>query len=226
MIPPGVKAIFFDAVGTLLHPDPPAVEVYVEVGHRFGSRLSASAIGANFIAAFKRQDILDFANGLATSELRETERWRAIVAQTLEDLPDSNAVFRELFAHFSRSTSWRSDPDSAVVLAELAQRGYLLGMASNFDSRLRSIIREMPALQHIRQLVISSEVGWRKPGPQFFHALCESAKLPPQDICLVGDDWTNDFQGATAAGLRPLFLDSRKTGRAGAAVIHSLAQLL
>ena len=36
------RAVFFDAVGTLLHPDPSAAEVYAGVGRRYGSRLSVS----------------------------------------------------------------------------------------------------------------------------------------------------------------------------------------
>jgi putative hydrolase of the HAD superfamily len=99
-------------------------------------------------------------------------------------------------------------------------------MASNFDSRLRSIVRGMPGLKPVSQLVISSEVGWRKPAIEFFHALCEAAKLPPEEICLVGDHWTNDYQGAIDAGIKPLFLDPRQTDGTGAAVIHSLLQLL
>ena len=226
MVPPNVKAIFFDAVGTLLHPDPPAVDVYVEVGRRFGSQLPPQAIRANFIGAFKRQDAIDYANGLITSEAREIERWRSIVAESLFDIPDTCAPFLELFSYFSHSTSWRCDPELTTVLSELFRRGYLLGMASNFDSRLRTIVRGMPGLKPVSQLVISSEVGWRKPATEFFHALCEAAKLPPEKICLVGDNWTNDYQGPKDAGLKPLFLDPRQTDVTGAAVIHSLLQLL
>jgi len=226
MVPPNVKAIFFDAVGTLIHPDPPAVDVYVEVGRRFGSRLPPQAIRANFIAAFKRQDALDYAKGLITSEARESERWRSIVAESLVDVPDTSAPFHELFTHFSHSTNWWCDPESTTVLSELFRRGYLLGMASNFDSRLRTIVRGMPGLKPVSQLVISSEVGWRKPATEFFHAMCEAAKLRPEEICFVGDNWTNDYQGAIDAGLKPLFLDLRQRDGTGAAFIHSFLQLL
>src|ERR1700737_172678 len=126
MVPPGVKAIIFDAVDTLIHPNPPAVDVYFEVGRRFGSHLPPPAIRANFIAAFSRQDALDYAKGLITSEARETERGRSIVAESLVDVPDPSAPFHELFSHFSRSTSWWCDPESITVLSELFRRGYLL----------------------------------------------------------------------------------------------------
>ena len=44
MIQAGVRAVFFDAVGTMIHPDPPAATVYARVGRRFGSRLPAEAV--------------------------------------------------------------------------------------------------------------------------------------------------------------------------------------
>ena len=53
MIPRGVRAVVFDAVGTVIHPDPPAAEVYVEVGRRFGSRLGMADIVGRFAAAFR-----------------------------------------------------------------------------------------------------------------------------------------------------------------------------
>ena len=41
MVPAGIEAVVFDAVGTLLHPEPSAVEVYAEVGRRQGTRHTA-----------------------------------------------------------------------------------------------------------------------------------------------------------------------------------------
>src|SRR5437660_2707613 len=54
-IPPVVRAVFFDAVGTLLHPEPPAGAVYAVLGRRFGSRLDPGAVAGRFRTAFRRQ---------------------------------------------------------------------------------------------------------------------------------------------------------------------------
>jgi len=80
-------------------------------------------------------------------------------------------------------------------------------MASNFDRRLRSVVAGVPALAPLQHLIISSEVGWRKPAPQFFQALCRVIGLPPENILYVGDDPTNDYQGAVAAGLESILFD-------------------
>ena len=207
MIPANVRAVFLDAVGTLIFPDPPAAEVYATVGRKFGSRLPVEAIGARFRDAFRCEEASDRAHGLRTDEAREERRWRHIVAAVLDDVADGEGCFRELFGHFARPQSWRCAADADRVLAELARRGYRLGLASNYDRRLRSVAAGLPELAPLDCLVISSEVGWRKPAPEFFAALVRQAGVPAGEILFVGDDPVNDVEGARAAGLRSLLLD-------------------
>ncbi len=204
---PGIRAIVFDAVGTLIHPEPPAPVVYAEVGQRFGSRLAPSAIALRFASAFRQQEDIDRELGLRTSEAREVQRWQQVVAQVLDDVTDWEGCFRELFEHFSRPQAWRCDPDAAATIAELANQGYVLGMASNYDRRLRSVAAGLAELEPLRHLVISSEVGWRKPAAEFFRAVCQAVAVPAGNVLYVGDDPVNDYEGARAAGLQAVLLE-------------------
>jgi putative hydrolase of the HAD superfamily len=205
----GVRAIVFDAVGTMIHPNPPAPVLYAEVGRRFGSKRTAREITPRFLAAFAHEEAIDYENDLETSETRERERWRRVVNYVLDDVTDPEACFRELFDHFSRPEAWRCDPDAAPTLETLAGRSYALGMASNYDRRLRSVLAGFRDLSPLQHLVISSEVGWRKPAPQFFHVIGKTFDLPLGSILYVGDDLTNDFEGARAAGLRAVLFDPK-----------------
>jgi putative hydrolase of the HAD superfamily len=202
MIPPDVRAVFFDAVGTLVHPDPPAAAVYATVARALHSRLCEAEIATRFRTAFAREEARDRANGWRTSEERERQRWRCIVAKVLDDVVDDECCFRELFTHFGRPEAWRCDPQVAGVLAELGRRGYALGVASNYDARLHAVLAGFPELRPLRHVVISSEVGWRKPAPEFFRALRARVGLAPAEVLYVGDDRANDYEGALAAGLR------------------------
>jgi putative hydrolase of the HAD superfamily len=207
MIPTGVRAVFFDAVGTLIDPEPPAPVVYEAIGRAHGSRLDVAEIAARFRAAFRQEEENDVRHGLRTSEEREVRRWRSIVATVLDDVHDPEGCFTELFTHLARPEAWRCVPGTAKVLQELSRRGYELGLASNYDSRLRSVAAGLPELRPVGHLVISSEVGWRKPAGEFFAALCRTVGLPPHQVALVGDDLVNDFEGAAAAGLHPVLFD-------------------
>jgi putative hydrolase of the HAD superfamily len=219
--------MFFDAVGTLIHPEPWAAAVYAAVGWRRGSRLPAEVITARFRAAFKEEEAADVRSGLRTSEAREAERWRRIVAAVLDDVADPDACFKELFVHFARPESWRCDQDADLVLRELVKRGYKLGMASNYDRRLRSVAAGFAELRPVRHLVISSEVGWRKPAGAFFAALAHAVGQPAEQIVLVGNDRGNDYEGARAAGLAAILYDPKDEAAAtGLPRIRRLRELL
>src|SRR5688572_27700491 len=99
-IPSGVRAVYFDAVGTLIHPEPPAVAVYGLVGQRFGTRVPPDEVLSRFRAAFRRQEEEDALSGHRTDEERELCRWRAIVKEVLDDVEDEEGCFQALYEHF------------------------------------------------------------------------------------------------------------------------------
>jgi putative hydrolase of the HAD superfamily len=211
-IPPGVHAVFFDAVGTLIHPDPAAADAYFEVGRRFGSRLHRAVVRRRFAAAFRAQEEADAACGMLTSEDREHERWRRIVAAVLDDVSDPEGCFQALHTHFAQPGAWRCEVGTAEVIAALRGAGYCVGLASNFDHRLRGLAAALPPLAGVEHLVISSEVGWKKPAPRFFARLSEVTGLAPEQVLIVGDDVDNDVAGARSAGMQALLFDPPDTG--------------
>src|SRR6478672_11676425 len=124
----GVRAVAFDAVGTLITPDPPAAAVYHAVGRRHGSRLSSDEIATRFRAAFRTEDDRDRAAGWRTDPAREVDRWRRIVAAVVDDVSDADACFRELWDHFATPAAWRVLTGVGPVLAALSRRGFALGL--------------------------------------------------------------------------------------------------
>ena len=207
MIDAGVRAVFFDAVGTLLFPRHPVHRTYAEVGRRHGAEFPEEAVRARFRAAFARQEELDAAAGWRTDEDREKARWQAIVAEVLP-AAEAGACFAALWDTFSRPEAWTVHPEGPGLLRELAARGSTVGIASNFDARLLGIVAGLPDLVPFRdRCVVSSLVGWRKPAPEFFAAVETAAGCDSDRILYVGDDLRNDIRGATAAGLRAVLYD-------------------
>ncbi len=200
--------MFFDAVGTLLFPNPIAPTVYAEVAGRHGLSLSPAQVRSRFVEAYKTQELIDREAGWVTSEEREHDRWRSIVAATLRGVPDPDACFRELFEHFSKPAAWRLARDAAEVIGKLAARGFVLGLGSNYDARLWGVLDGFPELAPLRErVVISAAVGFRKPSAQFFRELTRLAGCEPGRVLFVGDDIENDYTGATNAGLNAVLFD-------------------
>ena len=70
------------------------------------------------------------------------------------------------------------------MLRDLAGRGLVVGIGSNFDGRLLGLVDAFPELVPARgRCVISSLVRWRKPAPEFFAALTAAAGVRPPKSC-------------------------------------------
>jgi putative hydrolase of the HAD superfamily len=217
------RAVFFDAVGTLIHPDPPAPAVYAAVGRRYGSALDMETITARFRSAFRRQEAIDRLAGWRTDEDREYARWREIVAETLDDVTDAEACFRELHAYFARPDAWRVQAKAGPTIRTLVERGWYIGMASNFDARLRGVVAGLPELAPVRTIVISSEVGFRKPAAPFFTEIGRRAKMDRTRIIYLGDDFSNDYTGALTMGMKAILFDQE--GKCQDATVKRLVDL-
>jgi putative hydrolase of the HAD superfamily len=205
-----IQAIVYDAVGTLIHVEPAVATIYADIGRRFGSMLAEDEIGRRFRTALARQDHLDEEAGWRTSEAREIERWREIVAEVLDDVADPTGCFAALFARFGQAHAWSCEPEAASLLAQLQNRGCRQALASNFDCRLRAVIEPMPIAPYLETLYISSEIGWRKPAIEFFAHVAASLHMSPEMILFVGDDRANDYAAARRAGMQALLFDPRQ----------------
>jgi len=208
-IPPGIRAVVFDAVGTVIFPNPGAAVVYAEVAKSHGIAIpQPDELNARIWAHFRIEEQFDRDNGWITSEARERQRWCNIVNAAIPGASDD--LFEELFAHFALPSAWRVPREAAAAIAELHECGFILGMGSNYDARLRSVVEGTPTLLPLAEhLVISSEVGYRKPARQFFDAVRQSVGCEASEILFVGDDIENDVNGANAAGMRGMLAEFR-----------------
>jgi putative hydrolase of the HAD superfamily len=203
-----IAGIVLDAVGTLIKPVPSVAEAYADAARRQGVLLEREVVRARFNLHFGSDEIRGDRGIHSTDEATEIRRWRGIVSKVLPEVKDPERVFDELWDHFRRPDSWRCFADVVPALRAIHDAGIAVCVGSNFDSRLREVVMGLPELSWaVDALVISSEVGYRKPHAAFFQAVCERLSLAPRQVLCVGDDIENDFQGALRAGLSALLLD-------------------
>jgi putative hydrolase of the HAD superfamily len=219
-----IQVVVFDAVGTLIFPQPKVAAAYTAVAHRLGSTLSETEIGSRFHEAFRDEEARDHRGDGRTSEEIEVARWRRIVGRVCSDVNDHERCFSELFAHFARAESWAPFSDVTNALAALRGAGYRIAVASNLDARIHAILGSVGSAPAFDFVLPSSQIGFRKPHRCFFDAVVARAGVPPSAILYVGDDPYNDLRGAREAGLSAVLIDRR--GRNGAGSIPSLTELL
>jgi putative hydrolase of the HAD superfamily len=74
---------------------------------------------------------------------------------------------------------------------------------------LNTVCVGLEELRGISRVIISSEVGWRKPAPAFFEIVCQQTNCRPEEILFVGDDLINDIHGAKQAGMATAWIDRK-----------------
>lgn len=206
--------LLFDAVGTLIYAEPKPAAVYEVVGRRFGSRLSLPEIESRFRRVFAAEEALDRRDLQGrTDEARERQRWRSIVLAVLDDVAEQDAAFLDLWDHFARPEAWRPFDDAAETIAQLVARGDTVGVASNFDARLRPIIAAHFPMIAGERVFASSELGYRKPMRGFFEACAARLASNEASFTLIGDDVDNDFHGARSAGWSSILIDRNDAQR-------------
>ena len=192
-----MKAIFFDVGGTLLRPWPSVGAVYARVGERHGLRSSAEELEAAFRVAWKQ---LKPVGGLTSSS---REWWRQLVFTAVPGATDE--YFEELFAEFVRADAWELMPGVRETLAEVRARGWHVGVISNWDERLRPLLRNV-GLKDWDSVTISCEVGVEKPGREIFLAALRTAGVEAGEAVHVGDSRAEDVAGAEAVGMRAVWV--------------------
>ena len=222
-----VRAVAFDAVGTLIYPQPSVAEAYrVAIERHCGMEIDAEVVRQSISRALASRSSSE---NLQTDEAAESEFWADLVKQLCPDESGFQACFEDLFTHFSLGENWRCFPEVQTVLEQLAQLNVPLAIASNFDSRLNQVCDELPELAILSHRIISSLVGWRKPAAQFFKALSDELDVCPEEILFVGDDPTNDVQGALNAGMQAALIargDDSTESTGEYLVLSDLSELL
>ena len=224
-----IRAVTFDAAGTLFAVAEPVGATYARSLRRRGFAADPAQIEVAFRSAFAAAPTLAFP-GMSGIELDRAERawWRAIIEQSLGDaLPTAFAedVSDELYGHYTRGSAWRVDREAVATLAWLRSRGIRLGVVSNFDSRLPTLLAELGLAEFFDAIVWSTGAGAAKPDRRIFEALLAALQTSAGETLHVGDDEACDLLGARRAGLRALRLDARRGG-AEADTIARLADLL
>jgi len=134
--------------------------------------------------------------------------------------------FDYVFRVFEDHRSWRLFPETASTLTRLKARDLELGIISNFDSRLFTVLRGLGIAEAFDTVTISSLAQAAKPAPRIFQIALEKHAVDPEETLHIGDSLRDDVEGATKAGLHAVLLDREgKRQGAGVRTIKSLEEL-
>jgi putative hydrolase of the HAD superfamily len=230
------KIIFFDAVGTLFGVRGTVGQIYNQFAQQAGLEINEQDLDRAFIQSFKAAPRAAFSDASpADLPILEYQWWRAIAYQSfstvgaISKLSNFDEFFQPLFDRFAKADPWVVYPEVPQVLSELKALGIELAIISNFDSRLYPVLEALELSQWFASVTISTHVGSAKPESAIFASALADRGYSPQDAWHVGDSWSEDYEGAIAAGLKGIWLNrshnSIQSAQPISTEIHDLAAL-
>jgi putative hydrolase of the HAD superfamily len=208
-----IKAIFFDAVGTLFRLTKTVGDHYAYVGSEVGLDLDAQTLERAFRTAWKQMPQRAAIDGPREND--DKDWWRELVDLVLDQVApslselDHDNFFEIAYEHFAEGGVWELYPEVRGVLEELQPR-FELAVISNFDGRLRVILQHLGISRFFSHVFISSELGADKPDPEIYGRGIKLMNLKPNEVLHVGDDPKRDWEAASATGLSIFQLNRKR----------------
>ena len=231
---PRFDVVLFDAGETLLHPEPSFPELIVKLLRDRGLEVSHDEpewIDTALSSVFRAMDDLVVnRQQFSTSAERSRAFWTAIYTRLLAmlgvDDPDtSHATY--LYDEFTRPEHYVLFPDAMPALRELAASGYALGIVSNFEDWLGTLLERLGVMSLMSVVVVSGTEGIEKPDAEIFRRALSRIGSTADRAVYVGDNPAIDVRPALELGMGAVLVDRRGVhgGFADAPVASSLEQI-
>lgn len=101
------------------------------------------------------------------------------------------------------------DPYVPKLLKRLKTEGkHKIGLVSNFahPNALKKTLEKFDIAKYFDALIISGEVGWRKPNPKIFEKALQTLGAKASETVFVGDSPQHDIKGAQKSGMKTILV--------------------
>ncbi|KAJ8687946.1 hypothetical protein QAD02_023741 [Eretmocerus hayati] len=211
------RLITLDVTGTLLKPN--VAHRYSEAALEHGlPKLDPKITMDSFRRSYKRlqheHPIFGRHSGLGWRNW-----WRLLVHDVITDQcpsasPDKlNKIADKLIECYSTNCGWSYVPGALELVQNLKCHSDLsLGVISNFDERMESLLTSMKLRHYFNFVITAYEIGCEKPDPAIFQEALRLAShsqgtpIRPSEALHVGDSVEADYLGAQAVGWDALIL--------------------
>ena len=225
------KAVLFDVSGTLLRVEPSVGEVYATYARPFGFKGSGNELNRFFHKEWINSGGIE-SLGEKSGEQAERDFWKSLVFQVFEHsggLENFEHYFEIIYEAFARKDHWHvfDDVIDSGILEKLKNSSITLGVVSNWDSRLHTILKGTGLAEYFDFILASAEVGSAKPDKKIFIEAIRRSGVKPAEVCHIGDDLRADIRGANSVGIEAILIDrNSKHKKNSLATISSFQELL
>lgn len=205
------QAVFFDAGGTLLKVHPSVGHIYAHHARDHGFEGTADALDLEFREHWKKMGGIE-SLGQQSGEVAERKFWKDLVHGVFAEhggLQNFDQYFDRIFDEFRKKENWRvfEDLTESDILGKLKSRGIVLGVISNWDSRLPDTLESIGLAKYFDFILCSAVVGSAKPDGKIFQLALEKSGVSADKACHIGDEIRTDCEGASKLGIDSILID-------------------
>lgn len=200
-----IKAVFFDAGGTLIHLD--SSHICGLINEELETPPSHDSFRRAQFLAMKRVAELVAAGAGSTENLKREFYSTLLPKIGVSNIKLSGAVECVLKTALAEMLWRKADESTASALDQLKERGLALAVVSNSDGRIERAFEQAGLTHYFDFFIDSFLVGVEKPDPAIFQLAIERAAVAPHEAVYIGDLYDVDVIGARAAGLVPVLYD-------------------
>lgn len=151
---------------------------------------------------------------IENKEFYNGERFKILLSSLGIELDSGvEAVVDEMVrAHMGSLSSTMEFPEeNRDVLEFIFDRNNRMAIISNFDYAPAAymLLAKFDILKYFEKVVVSVEVGWRKPRPEIFLKALDLLGLAPGDALYIGDNYHADVVGAKTVGMDVIWINRK-----------------
>jgi len=218
-MPPDIRTIFFDVGNTLLFPDRSTILATLHERNQAPTLAQWHAI--------ERRTKKEFDEILQHDGKADHSFWYLFHSHLLNELNlDDDALRAEMVDATRVSANWCDiRPGTRETLQRLGRR-FPLAVISNADGKIADVLSRCGIADCFLTITDSGLVGREKPHPEIFQAALRTMNAAPEHSLYVGDVYSVDYLGATAAGMQAVLFDVAGAYRdSGLPRVESLEEL-
>jgi len=205
-----LDAIMFDAGGVLWDLRPSHEELFAKALSAQGVDVVSSELRSAMARAERTMDE-EFSKLVGSDETQFWLKYDREVLKALGVEADLERFSKKLTEEFRsvayKTESWVAYDDAIPTLEAARKRDFRVGMVSNATDLARKVLSNLDMEKYFDFVVISDEVGVRKPDPRIFRIALNKAGAAAERSLFLGDKLSTDVMGAARTGMRAILVD-------------------
>ena len=206
-----IRLITCDVTNTIIRVAGSVGIQYANMASTINREVDSSRLDNSFRAVYKEQ-VKKYPNFGVTSGLTSYRWWANVVTKTFKaagnDIPEAELIqlSDNLYQYFTSQDAWEVISEAENTLKDLKNRGFKIGVVSNFDERLDTILENLQLKTYFDFVLASAREKIEKPEAEIFHRALRISGVDAKETLHIGDNILTDYHGATNAGIQGVLL--------------------